>query len=164
MNKFICLFLLIIVNCKAQIKNDNDYQNMRDVINENIKNTVYYEVLKENNIQAKFYIMDLSSDVKETIKSDSLKNRPLLNDGVYAFYIKDIRYSFIHIYLKSKGKIKIFESVNCPPNNLKIKQAITYIKDNFGYKENLVESVSNYSKYIQYYKIDPQSKFNCETR
>ncbi len=164
MNKFICLFLIIVVNCKAQIKNDNDYQNMRDVINENIKNTIYSEVLKENNIQAKFYITNLSSDAKETIKSDSLKNEPLLNDGVYAFYIKDIRYSFIHIYVKSTGKIKIFESVNCPPNNPKIKQAITYIKGNFVNKESLFEGVSNYSKYVQYYKIDPQSKFNCQTR
>lgn len=164
MNKFICIFLLIVVSCKSQIKNDNDYQNMKDVIDGNIKNTVYYEVLKENNIQAKFYITNLSSDAKETIKSDSLKNGLLLKDGFYAFYIKDIRYSFTHIYVKSKGEIKIFESVNCPSNNLKIKQAITYIKDNFGNKEILVEDISNYSKYIKYYKIDPQSKFNCQTQ
>ncbi|AZA77002.1 hypothetical protein EG347_05500 [Chryseobacterium sp. G0186] len=161
MNKFICLFLFIVVNCKAQIKNDNDYQNMRGVINENIKNTIYYEVLKENNIQARFYITNLFSDAKETIKSDSLENGLLLNDGVYAFYIKDIRYSFIHIYIKSNGKIKIFESINCPNDNLKMNQAIAYIKDNFENKGNIVDNISNYSNYIQYYKVDPQSKLNC---
>ncbi|KMQ61339.1 hypothetical protein ACM46_14985 [Chryseobacterium angstadtii] len=164
MNKLICLFLFIVVNCRAQIKSDNDYQNMSDVIDENIKKTVYYEILKENNIQTKFYITNLSSDEKETIKSKSLKNGLLLKDGFYAFYIKDIRYSFTHIYVKSNGKIKIFQSINCPPDNIKIKEAITYIKDNFGNKGSLVDDISNYSKYIQYSKIDPQSKFNCQTQ
>ncbi|MGD1318492.1 hypothetical protein [Chryseobacterium sp. 2R14A] len=134
---------------------------MKEVIDKNIKNTVYSEVLKENGIQAQFYITNLSSDAKETIKSNSLKANKLLQDCVYAFYIKDIRYSFTHIYVKHKKKVKIFESVNCSDSNLKITRVIDYIKYNYENKGSLVDNIYNYSKYIQYYKVDPQSKLNC---
>lgn len=162
MNKLICILLFIVVSCRVQIKDDTDYQNMKEVIDKNIMNTGYYEVFKENNIQAKFYITDLSSDGHETLKSDSLKRNLLLKDGVYAFYIKNISYSFTHIYVKYNGKIKIFESINCPPGDQKIKQVITYVKANFeNNKETIINNAFNYSKYIQYLKIDPQSKLNC---
>lgn len=160
MNKLMCLFLFIIVSCRAQT-NNNDYQNMKEIIDENIKNTIYSEVFKKNGIQTQFYITNLSSDTKETIKSNSLKENKFLQDGVYVFYVKDIRYSFTHIYVKHKGKIKIFESINCPNDNLKINQAIAYIRDNFKNEESVVNNILSYSKYINYLKVDPQSKLNC---
>lgn len=162
MNKLICIFFLIIVGCKAQvITKINDYQNMKQVIDSYVKNTSYYEILQENHISPKFYITNLSSDAKKTIDSNSLKETMLLKDGVYAFYIKDIRYSFTHIYIKYKGDVKVFESINCPSNNLKINQAISYVKTRSLNNQSIVDNIYNYSKYIQYLKIDSQSKLNC---
>ncbi|MFZ4929903.1 hypothetical protein [Chryseobacterium sp. Mn2064] len=164
MNKLTCIFLFMIICCKAQTNtNSNDYQNMRDVIDKYILGTVYYETLKENGIRSKFYITNFSSNKMETIESNSLKKQLLLNDGVYIFYIKDIRYAYTHIYIKDNGKVKIFESINCPADNLKIRQAVTYIENNLENenKENIIDNISNYSKHIKYFKIDPQSKFNC---
>lgn len=162
MNKLICILFLIIVGCRNQaITKKNDYQSMKQVIESYVKNTSYYEILQENHVQPKFYITNLSSDAMETINSDSLKENMLLKDGVYAFYIKDIRYSFTHIYIKHKGNVKIFESINCPSDNIKFKEAITYVENEFLNNQRIVDNIYNYSKYIQYFKIDPQSKLNC---
>ncbi len=162
MNKLVYLFFIMLIGCRAQVTMINDdYQNMKQIIDNSIKNTSYYEILQANKIQPKFYITNLSSDIKETLSSDSLKEAILLKDGVYAFYIKDIRYSFTHIYIKYKGNVKIFESINCPSDDLKINQVVNYLKNKFLNNENIVDNIYNYSKYIQYLKIDPQSKLNC---
>lgn len=163
MNKFVIMFLFFTLICKSQISINSDYVNMKNTINSYIKNTTYFKILSDHKLDPKFYITNLSSNLKETIKSDSLKKMVLLKDGVYAFYIKDVRYSFTHFYVKDKGNVKVFESINCPNDNFKINQVINYIKNKIRNNDDLIDNIYNYSKYVKYQKVDPQSKLNCSS-
>lgn len=153
----ILIFLIFIYGYISFNQEQNkDYKIMEATVQKYIRDTEYYKYIKNNNRNVFFLIDNISKDSILRISSKDWKKE--LDDGVYHFYIPDIRYSYDHILIKENKTCKIFEAINCNGNINKLKR---YIKNHYVTREMIIKNVDNIRITGKYLKVDPQSSFNC---
>lgn len=160
MNRLILLSTLVFIclSCSTNKRQVNkEYILMGDVCEKYIKDTDYFMFIHEHNIPIYFLVDNLTN--KNVIRNNS-RNPQKLEDGVYHFYIPDLRYSYDHILIKYNGKIKIFENVYCDNTIPNVKEYIYQKK--IGNKTIIDINLVQYRDSAKYIKTDNYTSFNCE--
>ena len=123
-------------------------------------NQVHFKVTKRNyevytmekGLPNNFFVYDIVDTTNNTINSKNIK---FLENHIYHFAAKKRHYSFSNICIVHKGKIVIYEAVNCKCCGKSINSVIHYLKEHLKVLDNaLVNRVKNYRNYNDYYTME----------
>jgi hypothetical protein len=110
-----------------------------------------------------FFVFDLTDTLNNTSQSKGAIR--FLNNHIYHFAPISMSWSISYILIVEKGKIKIYNAVNCESKGSKIGDVIHYIQNESALllaEKDIIKRVRSYRLYGQYHKVDIYSTLNCD--